>query len=65
MYNSNTESLGLILGVEVFFSLGHCLGALCADLLMTYKQRSSILLQASKKQLAEESLTLKRRVEQN
>ena len=30
MYNSNTDSLGLILGVEVFFSLGHCSGALCA-----------------------------------
>ena len=29
MYNSNTDSLGLILGVEVFFSLGHCSGALC------------------------------------
>ena len=30
MYNSNTDSLGLILDVEVFFSLGHCSGALCA-----------------------------------
>ena len=29
MYNSNTDSLELILGVEVFFSLGHCSGALC------------------------------------
>ena len=29
MYNSNTDSLGLILDVEVFFSLGHCSGALC------------------------------------
>ena len=29
MYNSNTDSLGLILGVEVFFSIGHCSGALC------------------------------------
>ena len=29
MYNSNTDSLGLILGVEVFFSLGQCSGALC------------------------------------
>ena len=28
MYNSNTNSLGLILGVEVFFSEGHCSGAL-------------------------------------
>ena len=28
MYNSNTDSLGLILGVEVFFSIGHCSGAL-------------------------------------
>ena len=28
MYNCNTDSLGLILGVEVFFSLGHCSGAL-------------------------------------
>ena len=33
MYNSNTESLGLILGVELFFSLGHCSGALCNTLL--------------------------------
>ena len=31
MYNSNTDSLELILGVEVFFSLGHCSGALCGD----------------------------------
>ena len=29
MYNSNTDSLRLILDVEVFFSLGHCSGALC------------------------------------
>ena len=29
MYNSNTESNSLILGVEVFFSEGHCSGALC------------------------------------
>ena len=29
MYNSNTDSLGLILGVEFFFSEGHCSGALC------------------------------------
>ena len=29
MYNSNTDLLKLILGVEVFFSLGHCSGALC------------------------------------
>ena len=29
MYNCNTDSLGLILGVEVFFSGGHCSGALC------------------------------------
>ena len=29
MYNCNTDSLGLILGVEVFFSEGHCSGALC------------------------------------
>ena len=29
MYNCNTDSLGLILVVEVFFSLGHCSGALC------------------------------------
>ena len=28
MYNSNTDLLELILGVEVFFSLGHCSGAL-------------------------------------
>ena len=28
MYNSNTDSLGLILGVEVFFYIGHCSGAL-------------------------------------
>ena len=28
MYNCNTDSLGLILGVEVFFSGGHCSGAL-------------------------------------
>ena len=28
MYNSNTDSLGLILDVEFFFSLGHCSGAL-------------------------------------
>ena len=26
--NSNTDSLGWILGVEVFFSIGHCSGAL-------------------------------------
>ena len=32
MYNSNTDSLGLILDVEVFFSLGHCSGALCITL---------------------------------
>ena len=32
MYNSNTDSLGLILDVEVFFSLGHCSGALCMPL---------------------------------
>ena len=36
MYNSNTDSLGLILGVEVFFSLGHCSGALCKIITMTY-----------------------------
>ena len=30
MYNYNTDSLGLILGVEVFFSGGHCSGALCS-----------------------------------
>ena len=30
LYNSNTDSFGLILGVEVFFSEGHCSGALCA-----------------------------------
>ena len=30
MYNCNTDSLGLILGVEVFFSEGHCSGALCS-----------------------------------
>ena len=29
MYNSNTDSLGWILDVEVFFSIGHCSGALC------------------------------------
>ena len=31
MYNCNTDSLGLILGVgvEVFCSEGHCSGALC------------------------------------
>ena len=29
MYNSNTDLLGLILDVEVFFSIGHCSGALC------------------------------------
>ena len=29
MYNSNTDLLGLILDVEVFFSEGHCSGALC------------------------------------
>ena len=29
MYNCNTDSLGLIWGVEVFFSEGHCSGALC------------------------------------
>ena len=29
MYNNNTDLLGLILGVEVFFSEGHCSGALC------------------------------------
>ena len=33
MYNSNTDSLGLILGVEVFFSIGHCSGALCGSML--------------------------------
>ena len=27
--DSNTDSLELILGVEAFFSLGHCSGALC------------------------------------
>ena len=32
MYNSNTETLRLILGVEVFSSLGHCSGALCEAL---------------------------------
>ena len=32
MYNCNTDSLGLILGVEVFFSEGHCSGALCLDI---------------------------------
>ena len=32
MYNSNTDLLGLILDVEVFFSLGHCSGALCPDM---------------------------------
>ena len=32
MYNCNTDSLGLILGVEVFFSEGHCSGALCTAL---------------------------------
>ena len=32
MYNCNTDSLGLILGVEVFFSEGHCSGALCYGL---------------------------------
>ena len=39
MYNYNTDSLGLILGVEVFFSGGHCSGALCFViiwLLVTY-----------------------------
>ena len=35
MYNSNTDSLGLILGVEVFFSIGHCSGALCTYYLFT------------------------------
>ena len=33
MYNSNTNSLGLISGVEVFFSIGQCSGALCAAFL--------------------------------
>ena len=37
MYNSNTDSLGLILGVEVFFSIGHCSGALCYVLQINYK----------------------------
>ena len=32
MYNCNTDSLGLILGVEVFFSDGHCSGALWGPL---------------------------------
>ena len=32
MYNCNTDSLGLILGVEVFFSEGHCSGALCWEI---------------------------------
>ena len=36
MYNSNTDSLGLILGVEVFFSLGHCSGALCILIISIY-----------------------------
>ena len=35
MYNSNTDSLGLILDVEVFFSLGHCSGALWPSLAFT------------------------------
>ena len=30
MYNCNTDLLGLILGEEVFFSDGHCSGALCS-----------------------------------
>ena len=33
MYNSNTDSLGLILDVEVIFSLGHCSGALCITII--------------------------------
>ena len=36
MYNSNTDLLKLILGVEVFFSLGHCSGALCILIISIY-----------------------------
>ena len=37
MYNCNTDSLGLILGVEVFFSEGHCSGALWPTSAFTFK----------------------------
>ena len=40
MYNSNTDSLGLILDVEVFLSLGHCSGALWFGL--TFVSSSSL-----------------------
>ena len=39
MYNCNTDSLGLILRVEVFFSEGHCSGALCHTLFPFLSQR--------------------------
>ena len=39
MYNCNTDSLGLILVVEVFFSEGHCSGALCAHCGFNEKQK--------------------------
>ena len=38
MYNSNTDSLGLILDVEVFFSLGHCSGALWLKIFESHKK---------------------------
>ena len=46
MYNSNTDSLGLILDVEVFFSLGHCSGALCYSLSIEQVNRSPECKQA-------------------
>ena len=45
MYNSNTDSLGLILDVEVFFSLGHCSGALCPNHMHSWKKLSILLAQ--------------------
>ena len=43
MYNSNTDSLELILGEEVFFSLGHCSGALWKALLGTFNQEKALV----------------------
>ena len=41
MYNSNTDSLGLILGVEVFFLLvtvqEHCVCIMCEGLFINYE----------------------------
>ena len=45
MYNSNTDLLGLILGEEVFFSLGHCSGALCPNHMHSWKKLSILLAQ--------------------